>query len=586
MADLLLATNSKEAHAKQKVVAQERKAAKPNADSIARSKKIWERLRRQSHVPLQERKKLIAELFEIITGRVKDFVLKHDAGRVVQTALKYGNLEQRKMIARELKGEYKSLAESRYAKFTIGKILVKGDDEIRDMVVPEFFGNVRRLIKHPEASWILDDVYRGAASGRQKAQMLREWYGAEFALFKGGKEAGETANLKEMLVANPEKRKSIMHYLFQMIDQMVQKKTTGFTMLHDAMLQYFLNVTPGSEEANDFIELLKGDEEGDLMKNLAFTQSGSRLVALAFASGSAKDRKLLLRVYKGVMETMILEINARQVLLSALDVTDDTVLTSKSIYGELIPKEPKESDYDKLLQYVLNLNARTVILYPFGANPRSLLSKDELSLLKEIHEARTQTSKKDPGIRLKELARSISPQLISLITTRAASLLQTSFGCIFIQEVLLGGEGDKSAALNAILDILDSEDEALRKALPMTHVGRMLKALVLSGRFNFDTKAIETCKPALGFADMLWAKISPEIADWAMGPNVFVIVGLLESEDFAKKDELKSALKSNHKKLQKAAEQGKPLDAENGKKRKGKEEVGNKGTRLLLTKLD
>ncbi|KAL8872196.1 MAG: hypothetical protein Q9174_002128 [Haloplaca sp. 1 TL-2023] len=55
-------TSSKENHAKQKVLAQERKASKPNADSIARSKKLWERLRRKSHVPLEERKKLVAEL--------------------------------------------------------------------------------------------------------------------------------------------------------------------------------------------------------------------------------------------------------------------------------------------------------------------------------------------------------------------------------------------------------------------------------------------------------------------------------------------------------------------------------------------
>ncbi|KAI9870944.1 MAG: pumilio domain member 6, partial [Pleopsidium flavum] len=132
-------TSSKEAHAKQKVLAQERKASKPNADFVARTKKIWERLRRKSHVPLAERKELVTELFDIITGRVKDFVFKHDSVRVIQTALKYANLDQRKMIARELKGEYRGLAESRYAKFLIGKMLVHGDAEIRDMIVPEFY---------------------------------------------------------------------------------------------------------------------------------------------------------------------------------------------------------------------------------------------------------------------------------------------------------------------------------------------------------------------------------------------------------------------------------------------------------------
>jgi len=43
--------SSAEAHAKQRALAKERKAAKPNSDIIGRSKKIWERLRRKSHVP-------------------------------------------------------------------------------------------------------------------------------------------------------------------------------------------------------------------------------------------------------------------------------------------------------------------------------------------------------------------------------------------------------------------------------------------------------------------------------------------------------------------------------------------------------
>ncbi|KAL8649147.1 MAG: hypothetical protein Q9210_004571, partial [Variospora velana] len=213
-----LSTSSKEAHAKQKVLAQERKAAKPNAESIARTKKLWERLRRKSHVPLEERKKLVAELFDIITGNVKDFVLKHDSVRVVQTAIKYANRDQRRTIAQELKGEYRSLAESRYAKFLLGKLLVHDDKEIRDLIVPEFYGHVRRLIKHPEASWILDDIYRGVATPSQKATLLREWYGAEFAIFKAGGKATVTGELKSILEEHPEKRKPIMHALHDLIN--------------------------------------------------------------------------------------------------------------------------------------------------------------------------------------------------------------------------------------------------------------------------------------------------------------------------------------------------------------------------------
>src|SRR5277367_690128 len=128
-------TSSRESHAKQKTLANERKAAKPNSDSISRSKKLWEKLRRKSHVPKDERTALVKELFEIITGRVKDFVFKHDSVRVIQTALKYATPEQKRQIARELKGSYRELAESRYAKFLIAKMVV-GDNDIRDIIVP------------------------------------------------------------------------------------------------------------------------------------------------------------------------------------------------------------------------------------------------------------------------------------------------------------------------------------------------------------------------------------------------------------------------------------------------------------------
>lgn len=195
---------SRESHAKQKAVQQERKAAKPNADQIARSKKLWEQLRRKSHVKLEDRKKLIKELFEIVTGRVRDFVFKHDSVRVIQTALKYGNLEQRKQIAQELKGSYKELAQSRYAKFLVGKLIVHGDNETRDMIIPEFYGHVRRLIRHPEGSWILDDIYRTVATKAQKTRLLREWYGAEFVIFQEEKEP--TSDLPKILEAHPEKR--------------------------------------------------------------------------------------------------------------------------------------------------------------------------------------------------------------------------------------------------------------------------------------------------------------------------------------------------------------------------------------------
>jgi pumilio family protein 6 len=121
------ATNSREAHAKQKALAKERKAAKPNAEEVERLKHLWEKLRLKSNVTKEERKTLIDQTMEIVTGRIKEFTFKHDSVRIIQSVLKYTtSMDQRKTIARELKGEFKGLAEGKYAKFLVAKLLENG----------------------------------------------------------------------------------------------------------------------------------------------------------------------------------------------------------------------------------------------------------------------------------------------------------------------------------------------------------------------------------------------------------------------------------------------------------------------------
>ncbi|KAI9368024.1 armadillo-type protein [Aspergillus egyptiacus] len=564
-------TSSRESHQKQKALLQERKAAKPNADQIARSKKLWERLRRKSHVPLEERKKLIAELFEIITGRVKDFVFKHDSVRVIQTALKYANAEQRKQIARELKGSYVELAQSRYAKFLIGKLIVHGDTEIRDMIIAEFYGKVKRLIRHPEGSWILDDIYRTVATQEQQANLLREWYGPEFAIFRDTNKK-PTAELSAILEEEPAKRSPIMHFLLELINQLIQKKTTGFTMLHDAMLQYFLNVKPGTSEATDYIELIKGDEEGDLVKNLAFTKSGARLMCLALAYSNAKDRKQLTRFYRDTIKMMAGDLHGHLVLLGAYEVIDDTKLTSKLIFPELLNQTlDPEARNEELLYQVNDLTARIPILYPFANDKvKWLLPEQDHPVLSEIREIRKETSKKDPAVRRQELVKAASPTLLDLITARADSLMETSFGCQFIAEVLFDADDSdnkKEEALSAVAVAAKSRPDT--KEAPF--VGRMLKSLVQGGRFNPSEKKIEKVEPALNFHGLFYEQVKDEIMAWATGSNVYVVVALTESDDFEKKAELLKALKKGKKALETAA--------------KGEKGPAASGSKLLLEKI-
>ncbi|KAG6239212.1 hypothetical protein E4U25_001030 [Claviceps purpurea] len=602
--------SSKESHAKQKQLALERKAAKPLADEVQRTKKIWERLRLKSHVPKEERQKLVEELFGIITGRCKDFVLKHDAVRAVQTAIKYATRDQRKQIARELEGTYAQLAESKYAKFLVGKLLVHNDDEIRDLVIPHFYGKVRKLINHAEASWILDDIYRTVATKEHKAVLLREWYGPEFSIKELTKDTKPTSDLKEILTAEPSKRGPIMKTLLDMINSLVQKRMTGFTMLHDAMLQYFLNIQSGSEEFNEFIELVKGDEGGDLLKNMAFTKSGARLSCLLLAYGSAKDRKQYLKVYKDTYVLMSGDVYAHTVILTAYDVVDDTKLTAKSIFPELVGENADETTQN-VVGAANNPYARTTFLYLFEGLAKSLFPPShsfDLDTLAEVHEIRKTTSKKDEDVRRQELATALSPYLIPAIEQGALDLTSTAFGCQFVTDVLLSSSThDKTAALEAIARAAagdpkeaPAEDDMARPHISATSFGgRMLKSLIQGGRFDKAAGKIIPSDPPLNFADILWPVIKDYIMDWATGPSSFVVVGLTESNDFSNAEQVKKILKKNKKVLEKAAtemtpEQEAAKAAQEEKKadkgaKKGKKKfeapVGNAGSKLLLEKL-
>jgi pumilio homology domain family member 6 len=572
----------------------------------------------KSQVPKEERAKLVEELYAIITGRVKDFVLKHDAVRAIQTAIRYASPDQRKQIARELQGTYAQLAEGKYSKFLIAKLMVQNDDEIRDLIIPEFYGKVRRLINHPEGGWILDDIYRGVATKAQKATLLREWYGPEFALFGSttGPDGEVHAELRAILEAEPSKRPSILRHLMDMANGLIQKQMTAFTMLHDAMLQYFLNVKPDTEEQKEFLEVVKGDEGGDLLKNLAFTRSGVRLVCLLLAHGNAKDRRQLLRTYKDTFQAMCGDKYAHIVILAAYDLIDDTVLTSKTILPEILGKEEDKAKQAENIEFCTHdLNARTTILYLLEGASKNLFPDShalDLEILAEIHEIRKTTSKKDDETRRKELIIAASPQLLSAIVTAPRDLVSTSFGCQMVTDVLLSAVGDKSEALDAIAvqaggdpNEVQVVDDVLNPPYPhisqSPFAAKMLKTLIAGGRFDKRAGQIKRVDPPLRFGDILYSKIKDQVVSWATGPSSFVLVALLEADDFAGKQDLVDALSTHMAALKIAAttetaEQKRKRVAddeaaksETNKKRKGRSHLertpGNAGTRLLLEKL-
>ena len=112
-------TAARESHKEQRAILAQRKAAKPHSVLLTDAKRAWT-LARQKNLSKQERTKEINALMDIIRGKVKDIVFKHDASRIVQTVVKYGGQKVRNEIAEELKGKYRELAQSKYSKVRTG----------------------------------------------------------------------------------------------------------------------------------------------------------------------------------------------------------------------------------------------------------------------------------------------------------------------------------------------------------------------------------------------------------------------------------------------------------------------------------
>jgi hypothetical protein len=58
------------------------------------------------------------------------------------------------------------------------------NEDVRNLVMNEFTGNIVRLISHAEAGMIVNDMYRDICTPAQKLDFLQELYGPEYRLFK------------------------------------------------------------------------------------------------------------------------------------------------------------------------------------------------------------------------------------------------------------------------------------------------------------------------------------------------------------------------------------------------------------------
>lgn len=160
---------------------------KSNYDIMSKSKQIWETIRRKDCDAIKL-SKLMVELEKLLRGNVKSIAFAHDTTRVIQCYIKHADEKQRKAIFEELKEHIVDLSKSKYARNIVRKFLMYGSKSQVAEIIKSFKGQVKKLLRHSEASYIVEYAYNHKAVLEQRNMLCEELYGNTFRFYNVNKQ--------------------------------------------------------------------------------------------------------------------------------------------------------------------------------------------------------------------------------------------------------------------------------------------------------------------------------------------------------------------------------------------------------------
>ncbi|CCE83927.1 Piso0_004524 [Millerozyma farinosa CBS 7064] len=579
-------TTSKERHAEQRKLLAERKMHRKAGAEIQKIKHIWEKLRvKKPGLHKEKREQLSNEMWELSKDIILDLVMKHDASRIVQTLVKYSSKERRKHIAEALKGSFYQLATSSYGKYLLVKLLHYGSKDVREMIVNELHGKIRKLMRHKEGAYVVEDLYVLYSNSEQRKQIIREFWGSEYAVFK---DSGKNKTVLDVINESSEKRQLIMQNLSGTITASVNKGSTGFQILHAAMRDYVSILEQDSEkndkEIREFVDLL-----AEQFAELVHTEEGCEVACSLVAMANAKERKVIVRSLKKHEVDLVKNEFGNVVMICIYMTIDDTVLVHKALNVDLLTNE-------LLPELVQHKYARRPLLYLLKAlDPKYFSGLIRKDLEKYEKLAYAKTSKKPQTQRREELLEKCLPLIyrgiLGTVTNSAdiatfSSLLSNNLAAQFITELTLTPTDNEEVNNELRPQLVDAffnvaikgdilEDYHLLNKVPF--ISRAIKAAIWGNEFKWDGAEKKLVKvsdakkiPSLGldFATRVLNEILNEdkISDWFVGQGAFILTALYEvfnlSEDKKSFKKLKSKLEKNKSAL--------------------KENEDNKGVQILL----
>ncbi|ELW67648.1 hypothetical protein TREES_T100018471 [Tupaia chinensis] len=191
----------------------------------------------------------------------------HDSTQVIQCYIQYCNEEQRKQAFEELRGDLIELSKTKYSRNIVNKFLTYRSKPQIAEIIGSCKGHVRKMLRHTEASAIVEYAYNDKAILEQRNVLTEELYRNTFQLYK----SAAHPTLDKVLEAKPEKLELIMDEMKQILTPMAQKEAViKHSLVHKVFLHFFTYAPP--KLRSELIEAIR-----EAVIYLAHTHDGARV---------------------------------------------------------------------------------------------------------------------------------------------------------------------------------------------------------------------------------------------------------------------------------------------------------------------
>ena len=207
---------------------------------VSESVKLWNVFREKALDPAK-RSKTISGALKALDGKLYEASLKHDAARVVQSLIQWGDAKQRAKIAAELGPRMLELAKLPYARHVALCLLRHVKDEDR-VFFKSFEGGFAKLATHATGAKVAEAALK-SVSKKDAASLRAELFGTEFALF--AKETGAGASLKDVLAANATRKGRVLDGVERALARLCDKALVHLHLSHDLLFEYVEACEPG-----------------------------------------------------------------------------------------------------------------------------------------------------------------------------------------------------------------------------------------------------------------------------------------------------------------------------------------------------